>query len=85
MWGYDAGSIPARSFYMGDVMKVVILQCLAGTDIVRNPGEVHEIEDAEAGRLVEAGIAEAFVEETPVAGGPQSSEGVPLKVVRNRK
>jgi hypothetical protein len=66
-------------------MKVVILQCLAGTDMVRNVGEVHEIEDSEAARFIEAGIAEAFVEETPVAGGPQSDEGGPVKVAKKRK
>ena len=85
MRGSNAGSTPARSFYMGDVMKVVILQCMAGTDIVRNVGEVHEIEDTEAQRFIEAGACELFADETPVAGGPQSAEGGPLKVVRKRK
>ena len=66
-------------------MKVVILQCLAGTEYVRNPGEVHEYDEAEAASLIAAGIAEAFVEETPVVGGPQSDEGGPVKMTKKRK
>mgnify|MGYP001287961313 CR=1 FL=1 len=38
-------------------MKVRMIQCQAGVDFVRNPGDVVDVSDAEAGRMIEAGIA----------------------------
>lgn len=38
-------------------MHVKMIQCQAGTDFVRNPGDVVEVSDAEAIRMIEAGIA----------------------------
>lgn len=67
-------------------MKIKILQCLAGTNHVRNAGEIHEYEDIEAGRLIAAGIAEAVADETTAGGGQQDdAEGEPAKVSKKRK
>jgi hypothetical protein len=41
-----------------------MIQCQAGTDFVRNPGDVLEIPDAEALRMIDAGIA------VPLRDGP---------------
>ncbi|KAF0129257.1 MAG: hypothetical protein FD152_2214 [Xanthobacteraceae bacterium] len=38
-------------------MKVRMIQCQAGVDFVRNPGDVLDVPDAEAARMIEAGIA----------------------------
>ena len=40
-------------------MKVKMIASMAGNDFVRNPGDICEVGDAEAGRLIEAGFAES--------------------------
>lgn len=46
-------------------MKIEMLICQAGADFVRNRGDVVEVETAEAGRMIAAGIA-IPVREDPV-------------------
>ncbi len=45
-------------------MTVRVLQCMAGTGFVLNAGDRAEFEDAEAMRLIEAGIVEPWGPET---------------------
>ncbi len=40
-------------------MLIKFIHCLATATDPRNPGDVVEVDDAEAGRLIAAGIAEA--------------------------
>jgi hypothetical protein len=50
----DAG----QSFPHEVTMKVRFLTCMVGADFVRNAGDVAELPDAEAARLIEGGVAE---------------------------
>lgn len=46
-------------------MKLKMKVGMSGPDISLSPGDPHECEDAEALRLIEAGIAEEAQDETP--------------------
>ena len=54
-------------------MKVRIVHCMAGSDYVRNPGDEVEVEDAEAVRLIDAGIAEPLRPETAAEGPAENA------------
>lgn len=43
-------------------MQVKMLTCMAGSDFTRNPGDICDLEDAEAQRCIDAGFCE------PVSG-----------------
>lgn len=54
-------------------MKVRVLQCMAGTSFVFNHGDVAELDDAEAMRLIAAGIAEPWGPETASTGPAENA------------
>jgi len=47
-------------------MQVRMLTGLSGIDYSLSSGDLHECSEAEAGRLIAAGFAEAIAPETPV-------------------
>jgi hypothetical protein len=59
-------------------MKIKVLECLAGVDYVRYPGEVFVCDDAEALRLIAAGFA------VPVADEPEVSVPEPEKRAKRK-
>lgn len=62
-------------------MKIKYLTCLAGTNHVRNIGDILDTPDDEAGRLIEAGFAEIVPEETPPVAANQD-DAKPKKKVK---
>jgi len=66
-------------------MRIKYLASFAGPGTFIASGEVHEVDDAEAGRLIAAGFAEAAVpgvaeiETAAFAGAPENRLRVPRK------
>lgn len=54
-------------------MKLRVIHCMAGSDFVHKPGDVVEFDDAEAVRLIDAGIAEPLQSETAAEGAAENA------------
>lgn len=62
--------------------SVRIIQCMAGNGFVWDPGQIVELEEREAARLIEAGYAAALEPECAAITTPESKM---LPTARKRK
>ena len=66
-------------------MLIRFTTCLAGADFVRNPGDVAELPDAEAKRLIAAGFAAPAKSAEQIETATLPAQKVERATVRTRK